>query len=177
MIYGRDVGGGAFAYNLAQWKPERIAAAVVSKGAFFNTDPSEASAKVPLMFIMGEFDNEWELYNGKNLAKEVFEKHAGLTPNWTLAIELRGTSGDSLEAYTMSQAFLKSVTPMRIGGEGLQDIDRSSSWVGDLESNKTSKAGGSTEWTASKTWLPDSRCAKTWAGFVTGTLPPPPADE
>lgn len=172
IMYGRDVGGGALVYNLAQWKPERIAAAVVAKGAFYNAEPTEASAKVPLMFVQGEYDNDWELFGGKNLADEVVGKYANLTPNWTYALEPRGTSGDSLQVYTIVQAFLDSVTPMRIGGVGLTAIDRTSSWVGDIKAKQTSQAGGGTEWTADKTWLPDAQFAKLWEGFVTGTLEP-----
>lgn len=172
ILYGRDVGGGAFVYNLAQWKPERIAAAVVAKGAFYNAEPTEASAKVPLMFIQGEYDNDWELFGGKNLANEVVEKYANLKPNWTYALEPRGTSGDSLQVYTITQTFLDRVTPMRIGGVGLTEIDRSSSWVGDIKAKTASQAGGSTEWTADKTWLPDAQFAKSWEGFVNGTLEP-----
>jgi hypothetical protein len=172
IMYGRDVGGGAFVYNLAQWKPERIAAAVVAKGAFYDAEPTEASAKVPLMFVQGEYDNDWELFGGKNLANEVVEKYANLKPNWTYALEPRGTSGDSLQVYTIVQAFLDRVTPMRIGGVGLTEIDRSSSWVGDIKAKTASQAGGGTEWTADKTWLPDAQFAKSWEGFVNGTLEP-----
>ncbi|MFK5924058.1 MAG: hypothetical protein QM496_17920 [Verrucomicrobiota bacterium] len=170
VLYGRDVGGGAFVYNFAQWKPERVAAVVAAKGAFYNAEPNEISAKVPLMFIQGEYDNEWELYEGKNLANEVFGKHVKLQPNWVFALEPRGTSGDSLQVFTLGQAFLNVVVPMRMGSEGLNEIERSSAWVGDIEGKKISKAGGSTEWTAGRTWLPDARLAKSWQAFVSGNL-------
>jgi len=177
VLYGRDVGGGAFVYNLSQWKPERVAAVVVAKGAFYNTVPTEISAKVPIMFIQGEYDNDWELYNGKNLASEVIGKHVKMKPNWTYALEPRGTSGDSLLVYTISQAFLNSVVPMRLRGDGLKEIDRSSSWMGNIESKKVSQAGGDDDWTADKTWLPDASFAEAWEGFVTGTLKAvPPAN-
>ncbi len=170
LLYGRDVGGGAFAYNLSQWKPERIAAVVASKGAFYDAEPTEASAKVPLMFIQGEYDNDWESYNGKNLGNEVFGKHVKLTPNWVYALEPRGTSGDSLQVFTLTQAFFNAVTPMRIGGGELKNIDKSSSWVGGFEPKKITKAGSGTEWTAEKCWLPDARFAKAWLAFISGTL-------
>ncbi len=176
VLYGRDVGGGAFVYNFAQWKPERIAAVVSAKGAFYNAEPSETSAKIPFMFIQGEYDNDWELYDGKNLANEVFGKHVKLQPNWAFALEPRGTSGDSLQVFTLVQAFLNAVVPMRMGSDGLNEIDRSSAWVGDIEGKKISKAGGSTEWTAGQSWLPDARFAKSWQAFVSGNLQAPPAN-
>lgn len=73
--------------------------------------------------------------------------------------------------------FLKSVVPMRLGDEGLKDVDRAKSWAGKYESKETSQAGGSTEWTADKTWLPDSRVAKLWKGFSTGTMEAVPSGQ
>ncbi|MCF6313887.1 MAG: hypothetical protein L3J39_15685 [Verrucomicrobiales bacterium] len=168
LMYGRDVGGAAFVYNLAQWKPERVAAVVAAKGAFYKTEPSEASAKVPLLFIQGEYDDDWKLYGGENLAAEVFGNAAKLSPNWVYALEPRGTSGDSLQVFSLVKIFLNTITPLRLGGEGLKEVDRSASWVGGLEAKTISKAGGSTEWTASKSWLPDARFAKSWQAFVNG---------
>jgi len=170
VLYGRDVGGGALVYNFVLWKPERIAAAVVSKGAFYNAEPIETSAKIPMMFIEGEYDNDWELYGGKNLASEVFGKHVELDPNWVYALEPQGTSGDSLAAFTLAKDFLSVVTPLRIGNEGLKEIDRSSSWVGDIEAKKIFKAGAGAKGAAGRCWLPDARFAKTWLSFVSGTL-------
>lgn len=176
ILYGEGAGGAAFVYNFAQWKPERVAAVVAQKGAFYDAIPTEISAKVPLMFIQGEYDDEWELYGGKNLADEVFEKYAGLKPNWTFALEFQGTSGGSLLTYTMSREFFDRVVPMRIGDEGLKEIDRSISWIGDMASKKVNKAGSGTDWAAGKTWLPDARFAKTWSDFVTGELEASPPE-
>lgn len=176
VMYGRDVGGGAFVYNLSQWKPERVAAVVAAKGAYYQAVPSEASAKVPLLLIQGEYDEDWQIFNAKNLAKEVFEKNVSLSPNWTLAIEPRGTSGDSLQVFTLSKAFLNTVIPMRLGDEGLKEIPPSSFWQGDFESKKVSKAGASTEWTTGKTWLPEAKFAKSWEAFANGTLQAAPPE-
>lgn len=175
IIFGCDVGGGAFAYNFSQWKPERVAVVVAAKGAFYNAVPTEASAKVPIIFIQGEYDNDWELFGGKNIGNEVVEKYASMKPNWTFALEPRGTSGESLQVFTMSQAFFNTMIPMRIGPDGLKEIDRASSWVGDVKTKKTSKAGGGTEWIAGKTWLPDAQFAKSWEAFANGTLQANPA--
>lgn len=122
------------------------------------------------MFIVGEYDDDWQLYKGENLASEVFGKHVNLAPNWVYALEPQGTSGDSLQVFTLTQDFLNVVTPLRLGSEGLKELDRSFSWVGDIDAKKINKAGASKEWTAGKSWLPDARFAKTWLSFDSGTL-------
>ena len=149
---------------------ERVVALVAAKGAFYDAVPTEASAKVPAIFIQGEYDNDWELFGGKNIGSDVVEKYAGMKPNWTFALEPRGTSGESLQVFLMSQAFLNTVIPMRLGDDGLKDIDRASSWVGDIKEKKSSRAGGGTEWVAGKTWIPDAKFAKIWDAFANGTL-------
>ena len=170
VLYGRGVGGASFVYHLAQWKPERVAAVVAAKGAFYDAEPTEASAKVPILFLEGEYDDEWKEFKAGNLAHDIVAKHVALKPNWTFASERRGPSGDSLEVQTISMGFLKSVVPMRIGEDGLQEIDRSASWVGNNETKEISQAGGSTDWTADKTWLPDAGVGKLWKGYSTGTM-------
>ncbi len=177
VMFGADVGGGAFAYNFAQWKPDRVAVVVAAKGAFYDAVPTEASAKVPIIFIQGEYDNDWELFGGKNIGNEVFEKNVGMKPNWTYALEPRGASGESLPVFMLSQAFLNTVIPMRMGEDGLKDIDRASSWVGAVDTKKVSKGGKSTEWTAGKTWLPDAKFAKSWEAFVNGKLEGAPPEQ
>jgi predicted esterase len=172
VLYGRDVGGASFVYNLVQWKPERVVAAAVVKGAFYNTPPTEISAKVPIIFVEGEYDDDWQYFGGKNLGKEVVEKYVDMKPNWTYVLEPRGTSNDNILVFTVTQAFLKKVTSMRMGEDGLTEMDRSKAWVGEVNAMKASKAGSGTEWKAGKTWLPDARFAKTWEEFVHGTLKP-----
>lgn len=81
VLYGRGVGGASFVYHMAQWKPERVVAAVAAKGAFFDAEPSEVSAKVPILFLESEYDDEWEAFNGKNLARDIVAKYAGMKPN------------------------------------------------------------------------------------------------
>jgi hypothetical protein len=91
-IYGAGRTGAAFAYNFVQYRPERILAAVVSKGAFYDAEPSAESAKVPVLLIWGEYCNNHEIWNSENHAEPVLAKAASLNPNWTNGREFRGRS-------------------------------------------------------------------------------------
>ncbi|MDR1190404.1 MAG: alpha/beta hydrolase [Verrucomicrobiales bacterium] len=57
LLWGHSAGGG-FAYNFANWKPERVAGFVLVKSALNTNDPRSAMLKVPALFIGGENDRE-----------------------------------------------------------------------------------------------------------------------
>lgn len=89
-LYGADRSGAAFVYNFVQYRPERILAAVVGKGAFYDAEPTAESAKVPMLFIWGQYCNNHEIWNSPNHAVSVLAKAAPLNPAWTSGREYRG---------------------------------------------------------------------------------------
>jgi hypothetical protein len=113
-LYGAGRTGAAFVYNFVQAHPERVLAAVVSKGAFYDAEPTEASAKVPMLFIWGEYCSKHELWQSENSAEPILAKYASRKPNWTNSRELRGRDEQNLEVEYMAKQYLLKVIPGRM---------------------------------------------------------------
>lgn len=113
-IYGTERIGAAFAYNLIQWKPERMAAAFISKGAFYTGTPTEASAKVPILFCWGQYSNQHEIWNSEDTGESVLTAAKSLRPNWTAGIEFRGPDHQTLESEYFGREYLSEVLEMRL---------------------------------------------------------------
>jgi hypothetical protein len=113
-IYGTDRIGAAFAYNMVQWRPEKILGAVAAKGAFFTGTPSEASSKVPMLLLWGEYSNEHELWRTEDTAEKVFAGEYEFPLHWTNAPEFRG--GGEMNGYCeyFSQQYLLEVIGLRL---------------------------------------------------------------
>ncbi len=113
ILYGNGKNGAAFAYNFAQWKPERVVAAAASNGAFFSLAPSEASAKVPFLCIWGQYNENAERWEATNTREEIFKTHAALNPNWINAMEFRGRDSSSQINDYFVRSFLKKMIDLR----------------------------------------------------------------
>lgn len=113
-LYGAGRTGAAFVYNFVQAHPERVLAAVVSKGAFYDAEPTEASAKVPMLFIWGQYCTNHELWQSENSAEPILAKYASRKPNWTNSRELRGRDEQNLEVEYMAKQYLLKVIPGRM---------------------------------------------------------------
>ena len=188
VIYGRETVGSAFAYNLAQWKPDRVLCGVAMKGgAFFQVEPSEASAKVPLLLVKGEYDDshrEWQLQptvdeSGRRIdpAHEAVNRYRSsleLRPNWTLVIEPRGNSDISAMTETLGREFVSAVIRQRYGSGQLSDMHPDIAQMGNLTTvTTTNMPDGQGVLAADETWLPDPQFAKVWAQFIKRELVPP----
>lgn len=113
-VYGTERVGAAFAYNLIQMKPERFVGAFISKGAFYTGQPTEASAKVPILFVTGEYSNQAQLWQTEDTAEKVFAAAAPFVPNWTWGVEFRGPGHQTLESEYFGQKYLDQVLSMRL---------------------------------------------------------------
>ncbi len=176
-IYGADVLGAAFAFNFAQSHPDRVLAAVASKGAFYVLPPTEASAKVPLMLLWGEYDQDVEIWQPVGKHQEVYEAALELKPNWVYAMEPRGPGGESPYSQKMALTFLHRMSLARLSTEGeVQEVDRSRAWIGDLDTFEISRMEEPDKVLApTQTWLPDGEIAKLWEDFLNGRLELDPA--
>ena len=174
-IYGQDAVGAAFAFNFSQAFPDRVIAAVVAKGAFYSVKPTEASAKVPLMMLSGEYDDDIKLWNPTNTHLEVYEANLGLKPNWVYAVEFRGTSGSTPASHHAAITFLDRMILARLADDGkLRDLDPARAFIGDLKESKIAiRADPSAAITVDQTWLPDGEIAQLWKDLYDGTLQPP----
>lgn len=113
-LYGEERTGAAFVYNFVHYKPERILAAVVSKGAFYDAEPTPESAKVPMLFVWGEYSNNHEIWKSENYAESVLAKAAPLAPNWTNGREFRGPGDPSPVADFFGKRYLIEVLADRL---------------------------------------------------------------
>lgn len=113
-IFGADRTGAAFAYSYIHYKPERVLAAVVSKGAFYDSAPRPETAKVPILFIWGQYCNKHELWGSENHSETVLAKAAPLKPNWTNGREFRGGSDMSAGIEYFAKQYLIEMIKMRL---------------------------------------------------------------
>lgn len=202
-VYGSGRSGAAFAYNFVQHCPGRILAATVSKGAFYDAEPTAESAKVPMLFVWGQYCNNHELLLSQNYAQTVLAKAAPLLPNWTSAREFRGRGEPSLEADHVARKYLLEMVERRLpaesppppppaaeeGAEGaeeqtpatpsgppsLPELDRSKGLVGNLESGEALKiVDPGAPLAENETFLPNETVARLWKAFLLGELEVPP---
>lgn len=173
-IFGNDVLGAAFAYNLVQSHPDRIIAAVASKGAFYLGKPTEASVKVPLLLLWGEYDQDIDRWSPSDTHEEVYETALPLQPNWIHAMEPRGGPGESQLSFQISSVFLDRMILARLKPEGeLVDLERDGSWIGNLETREIRRMEDPERvLEPHETWLPNGEVAKLWEEFSNGTLAP-----
>lgn len=191
VIYGRETMGSSFAYNLTQWKPERILCAVAMKsGALYNVEPTEASVKVPMLLVKGEYDDshrEWQLEptigdDGREIdpPHEAYNRYKStlpLRPLWSMVIEPRGTTEINPMTELLGKEFISAVVKQRFGSGQLTDMVPDIYQMGNLP-EKTIKNMPDEQGVLSdeETWLPDPQFAKAWQKFLSGELiPPPPA--
>lgn len=116
-LYGAGRTGAAFVYNFVQAHPERVLAATVSKGAFYDAEPSEASVKVPMLFLWGQYSTNAEHWRSENSAAPILAKYAPMKPNWTNAREFRGRDEQNLLVEYMAKQYLLEVIPTRMPEE------------------------------------------------------------
>lgn len=113
-LYGAGRTGAGFVYNFVQTHPERVLAAAVSKGAFYDAEPTEASVKVPMLFVWGQYCTNHELWKSENSAEPILAKYAAMKPNWTNAREVRGRDEQNLLVEYMAKQYLLAMIPERM---------------------------------------------------------------
>lgn len=175
LVHGHGVLGGGLAFNLAQWSPERIAGVVAGRGAFYATPVTDASLKVPVLFIKGGSDRTQETWNATQTQDETYEAHVSRVPNWVWSIEPNGDNREGPISYRLAQDFLLEIWRARKPGEDgtMPEMNRSAGWLGDLRTGEVSRLSDPTvPLSALQTWLPSARFAALWKQFVLGGLPP-----
>lgn len=171
-VFGADVLGAAFSYNFVQSHPDRVIAAVASKGAFYLGAPSENSAKVPLLLLWGEYDSDIKRWNPTDTHEQAYENSLNLFPNWIHAMEPRGGPGESPLSFEFGRIFLDRMMLARMSPNGeLLELDRSKAWVGNLQTREIRRMEDPEKvLEAHETWLPNGEVAKLWEDFSTGSL-------
>jgi dienelactone hydrolase len=160
--------GGEVNYELAAWKPERIAAFVVNKGNFYYTGvASKATRAVPALLFVGETDLEYRTI----AVTGIFAMNRRPGALWALVQE-PNTPHAVGRSDEMSRMFFDDVLPTRLGkmsGGKMGEMDPAAGWQGDLAKHTVAAIAPGAKAAAEPTvWLPTERMAKAWVAVQTG---------
>ena len=156
LLWGFSAGSG-FSYNIANWKPERVAAFVAGKSTFNTADPQAAVLKIPGLFIAGENDKE---RINIIVARYNSGRHAGAL--WCYAVE-PGIGHYIGKSPSLGRAFFKAVIARR---ERMAAGSADAAWIGNLKDFSIRAKGDQPVDTQIHTWLPDEMFAKAWQWVV-----------
>lgn len=172
-IFASERVGAAFAYHFIQWKPERILAAVLIKGAFYEAAPNPAAAKVPVLFLDGEYASSPGVWHTEATAAKIFSDHGGEIVNWTRAVEYRGRDSMSEVGEYFAKEYLRLMIAQRKPDEAgvMPELDRSKGRVGNLKTGETREITDS-PLGPDETFIPDAQTLKLWKALRDGSLEP-----
>ena len=183
LVYGSERFGATVAYSFVQAKPEVVLAAVCAKGAFYNSDPTPASASVPILFQWGEYSNAHEIWNSEHPATSALERSRSTNSLWTGAIQFRGH--DEIDQVTeyLGKKYLEDMLKARLreekgeeeGPQGwIQPLDHNSGYIGAWKELTYEKIEGE-EFTLEEgqTFIPSLTWAKLWKEYGDGSLEAP----
>ena len=168
VLWGMSAGGETN-YELAAWKPERIAAFVVNKGNFYYTGVvSKAAQKVPALLFVGNSDLAYRI----DAVTGIFAMNRRPGALWALVQE-PNTPHAVGRSDEMSRIFFDDVLPMRLNamsGGALNPLDPAKGWLGDLNTKTVAPVVPGAKMPETPTaWLPTERSAKAWAAVENGT--------
>ncbi|MGH6829364.1 MAG: hypothetical protein ACREFW_10710, partial [Rhizomicrobium sp.] len=168
VLWGMSAGG-EVNYELAAWKPERVAAFVVNKGNFYYTAlASKAARSVPALLFVGTADLAYRI----DAVTGIFAMNRRPGALWAL-VEQPGVPHAVGRSADLSRIFFDEVLPMRIGAmkDGrLGVLDPEKGWLGDLATKTVAPIVPGSKMPATPTsWLPTERTAKAWAAVENGT--------
>ena len=168
VLWGMSAGG-EVNYELAAWKPERIAAFVVNKGNFYYTGiASKATRAVPALLFVGNDDLQYRI----TAVTGIFAMNRRPGALWALVQE-PNTPHAVGRSDEMSRMFFDDVLPTRIGmmsGGKLGAMDATKGWQGDLAKHTVAPVMAGAKMPEEPTvWLPTERSAKAWVAVENGT--------
>ena len=164
FLWGMSAGG-EVNYELAVWKPERVAAFVVNKGGIYYTAlASKAARSVPgLLFIGGK-----DLESRVDIITGLFALNRRGGALWALAEEpdaahIVGKSKD------LAMMFFEDVMPTRLAADGtLKPLSEADGFVADIHAKTFARVAGPLNANVTSAWLPTERVAKGWQAMETG---------
>lgn len=179
-VLARGRTGAAFAFNFVQEYPERILAASLYDGGFYDATPTEASAKVPMLLMWGQYSNRQELWGSTSNSVEVLAKVASMKTCWTNGREFRGQGTLTPENEYFARQYLLTMIEERLpkaedaaasGAPELAALNRGSGSVGNVLTGEVSTiSSADADLGEDETFLPNATVIRYWKGFVTGTL-------
>lgn len=187
LVYGTERFGATVAYSFVQAKPELVLAAVCSKGAFYRAEPTPESAAVPILFLWGEYSNNYEIWGTEHNALSALERANRFPTAWTGAREFRGSGDINSETEYLGQEYLRQILPLRMReskgageeSEGAQawiePLDREKGYVGVFDGVTFEKISGPEAMLEEEgqTFLPHLSFAKLWKAYGEGSFEVP----
>ncbi len=116
-LYGSERTGATLAYSFLHWKPEKVIAAVMVKGAFYEAEPTEATLKIPSLFLWGHYGDNAERWGSENTVASLFEMDSVRASNWTSAREFRGKSIINPATEYFGRKYLMEMIELRVPEE------------------------------------------------------------
>ena len=168
VLWGMSAGG-EVNYELAAWKPERVAAFVVNKGNFYYTGVvSKAARNVPALLFVGTADLAYRI----DAVTGMFAMNRRPGALWALVQE-PGVPHAVGRSDELSRIFFDDVLPVRIGamsGGTLGALDPGKGYLGDLDKKTIAPVVAGAKMPETPTaWLPSEHTAKAWAAAENGT--------
>ncbi|MDD5348677.1 MAG: hypothetical protein PHQ12_00570 [Chthoniobacteraceae bacterium] len=170
--------GGMFNYNFVCWKPERVAAFIVNKGANYDVPAEGAALEVPGLWFAGQKDEDYRLQGITNF----FTAGRRQGAPWCLAFEPK--AGHELgRTKEMGIFFLEAMMGLRLEPAAQTPPNQPAKlrpvaahqWIGGLARHEVRPFDPRLDANRINSWLPDERTANRWRAFVTGE--PFPADQ
>jgi poly(3-hydroxybutyrate) depolymerase len=166
VLWGMSAGG-EVNYEIAAWKPERVAAFIVNKGNFYYTGiASKATRAVPALLFVGNDDLQYRV----TAVTGIFSMNRRPGALWALVQE-PNTPHAVGRSDEMSRMFFDDVLPMRItsGSSTLKPLDAAKGWQGDLAKHTVAALAPGAKMPEEPTvWLPTERMAKAWVAVENG---------
>lgn len=164
LLWGMSAGG-EVNYELAAWKPERVAAFVVNKGGvYYSGILGQASRNTPGLFFTGEVDraSRTAIVTGLFL----MNRRAGAL--WAFAQE-KGLGHEVGRSPGLAIIFFSEVLAQRLPPDGvgpLRVLSPDQGFIGDIRTGDyhPAKAGERPDETTA--WLPTQKAAEAWAELV-----------
>lgn len=162
LLWGMSAGG-QFDYEMAVWKPEKVAAFIVNKGGIYYTalTPRETRA-IPAMLFIGGKDLEQRVHTITGLF--ALNRRGGAL--WALAEE-PGVAHVVGKSRDVSMFFFEDVLSARLNQDGtLKALSEGNGFVGDLKTHEFGQPPAKGTPNYPSVWLVTERVAKAWRDMM-----------
>ena len=162
LLWGMSAGG-QFDYEMAVWKPERVAAFIVNKGGIYYTalTPRETRA-IPAMLFIGGKDLEQRVHTITGLF--ALNRRGGAL--WALAEE-PGVGHVVGKSRDVSMLFFEDVLAARLSQDGtLKALGEANGLVGDFKTHEFGPPPARGTPNYPSVWLVTERVANAWKDMM-----------
>ena len=162
LLWGMSAGG-QFDYEMAVWKPEKVAAFIVNKGGIYYTalTPRETRA-IPAMLFIGGKDLEQRVHTITGLF--ALNRRGGAL--WALAEE-PGVGHVVGKSRDVSMLFFEDVLAARLNSDGtLKALTEATGLIGDVKTHEFGLPPAKGTPNYPSVWLVTERVAKAWKDMM-----------